>query len=156
MIYFLSLCVIILDQLSKLWVLKTLPVWEAVPVFPFFNLYLTYNKGISFSFLTSNHPIMPWILSCLAILICSMIVFWINREKNKTVLIGLALVLGGAIGNVIDRIRLGAVVDFLDFYIGQYHWPAFNIADSAICLGVVFIFINCFKESKYAKKRTKN
>ncbi len=151
MIYVLSLIVIILDQLSKLWALTTLPLWKPVPVFPCFNLYLTYNKGVSFSFFSSTHPIMPWVLSAMAIVVCIMIVFWMTREKNKMILMALALILGGAIANVIDRIRLGAVVDFLDFYAGQHHWPAFNIADSAICLGVLFIFISWFKETKHAK-----
>lgn len=151
MIYILSLIVIILDQLTKLWAVATLPLWASVPVFPFFNLYLTYNKGVSFSFLSSDHPITPWILSAMAIAVCIMIVFWMMREKNKMIRIALALILGGAIANVIDRIRLGAVVDFLDFYIGQHHWPAFNIADSAICLGVLLIFTNWLKESRHAK-----
>ena len=151
MIYVLSLGVIALDQLTKWWALIGLPKWEAVSVFPCFNLYLTFNKGVSFSFLSNNHPVTPWILSGLAIAVCIMIVGWMRREKSRLVLTGLALILGGAIANVIDRIRFGAVVDFLDFYIGRYHWPAFNIADSAICLGVMLIFIHWMKESKRAK-----
>ncbi len=148
MIYILSLITIILDQLTKGLALFYLPQYESVPVFPTFNLFLTYNKGVSFSFLTSDHPMMPWALSAFALIVCILIVRWMRTEKNKWALMGLALILGGAIGNVIDRIRFGAVVDFLDFYIGTHHWPAFNIADSAICIGVALIFIGYFKKEE--------
>ena len=87
---------------------------------------------------------MPWILSLFALFICTCLVIWMRHEKDKWSRIGFALILGGAIGNVIDRLRFGGVVDFLDFYIGDYHWPAFNIADSAICIGVFLILIRAF------------
>ena len=121
---------------------------DVISLAPFFNLVLTFNKGVSFSFLTSDSPLMPWILSGFALFICLGICFWLRSEKDRLTRIGLALILGGAVGNVIDRIRLGAVVDFLDFYIGQYHWPAFNIADSAICIGVALILIRSFWRGK--------
>ena len=77
-----------------------------------------------------------------------LLIYWIQKEKNRGARLGLALILGGAIGNVIDRIRFGAVVDFLDFYVGEYHWPAFNIADSAICIGVAILLIASFKKGE--------
>lgn len=144
MIYLISLFVILLDQLTKGIILHYFAFGEVLTVFPCFNLLLTYNKGVSFSFLTSDSPYMPWILSAFALIICAFIVAWMRQEKDKFTRIGFALVLGGAVGNVIDRVRLGAVVDFLDFYIGAYHWPAFNIADSAICIGVFLILIRAF------------
>lgn len=144
MIYLISLFVILLDQLSKGIILHYFSFGKVLEVFPCFNLLLTYNKGVSFSFLTSDSPYMPWVLSVFALIICVFIVIWMRQEKDKFTRIGFALVLGGAIGNVIDRMRLGAVVDFLDFYIGSYHWPAFNIADSAICIGVFLILIRAF------------
>lgn len=144
MIYLISLFVILLDQLSKGIILHYFSTDKVLEVFPCFNLLLAYNKGVSFSFLTSDSPYMPWILSAFSLVICALIVGWMRQEKDKYTRIGFALILGGAIGNVIDRVRLGAVVDFLDFYIGSYHWPAFNVADSAICIGVFLILIRAF------------
>ena len=144
MIYLISLLVVLLDQLTKGIILHYFSTGKVLEVFPCFNLLLTYNKGVSFSFLTSDSPYMPWILSAFALIICAFIVAWMHQEKDRWTRIGFALVLGGAVGNVIDRVRLGAVVDFLDFYIGTYHWPAFNIADSAICIGVFLILIRAF------------
>ena len=127
MIYLISLFVILLDQLSKGIILHYFSTGKVLEVFPCFNLLLTYNKGVSFSFLTSDSPYMPWILSAFALIICAFIVAWMRQEKDRW-----------------TRIGLGAVVDFLDFYIGTYHWPAFNIADSAICIGVFLILIRAF------------
>ena len=148
MIYLIPFLVILLDQLTKAWALSGLSLHRATAVIPGFNLFLTFNPGISFSFLTSNSPAMPWILSAFALIICGLIVYWLGREQDRMTRIGLTLILGGALGNVIDRIRFGAVVDFLDFYIGDYHWPAFNIADSAICIGVALILIRSLQKKE--------
>ena len=144
----IALLVILSDQLTKVLILSGLTVGDIIPLTPFFNLVLTFNKGVSFSFLATDSPFMPWILSGFALLVCLGIGFWLRSEKDCLTRIALALILGGAIGNVIDRIRLGAVVDFLDFYIDRYHWPAFNVADSAICIGVVLILIRSFWKGK--------
>lgn len=152
MIYLLSLGVILADQITKMLIEAALIPQEVVPVFPGFNLFLTYNKGVSFSFLSSDHTWMPWALSALALTICLFIVQWMRVEKSRLILTGLALILGGAIGNVIDRIRFGAVVDFLDVYVGSYHWPAFNVADSAICIGVGLILLDYLKKGKTHEK----
>ncbi len=144
MIYLISLFVILLDQLTKGIILHYFSFGKVLEVFPCFNLLLAYNKGVSFSFLASDSPYMPWILSAFSLIVCAFIIGWMRQEKDKYTRIGFALILGGAIGNVIDRVRLGAVVDFLDFYIGSYHWPAFNVADSAICIGVFLILIRAF------------
>ena len=148
MIYIITLFVILSDQLSKAWILHILSVGNVREVLPCFNLVLTYNKGVSFSFLYSDSSYMPYILSLFSLFICCCITIWMRREKDKLSRIGFAIILGGAIGNVIDRLRFGGVVDFLDFYIGTHHWPAFNIADSAICVGVFLILVRAFFVNK--------
>lgn len=148
MIYLIILLTIVFDQVSKALVYADLPLYQPIPVCPFFNLFFTMNKGVSFSFLASDSPLVPWLLSGFALGVCGLLAYWIAHEKDKWTRIGLALVLGGALGNVIDRIRLGAVIDFLDFYIGTYHWPAFNVADSAICVGVAIIIIKSFQKKE--------
>ncbi|MDY6407956.1 MAG: signal peptidase II [Pseudomonadota bacterium] len=148
MIYLWSFLVILFDQLSKIIVLDKCVEHEIVPICPLFNLFLTFNKGVSFSLFSSDSPYAPAALSAFALLVAGLLIYWIRKEKNKGARLGLALILGGAIGNVIDRIRFGAVVDFLDFYVGEYHWPAFNIADSAICIGVLILLIASFKKGE--------
>lgn len=148
MIYLISLFVIILDQLTKGLVAHNLSHWHAVSLFPGLNLVYANNTGVSFSFLSGDSETMPWILSGVALIICVFIVRWMQQESVKAIKVGLALILGGAIGNVIDRVRLGSVIDFIDVYVGSYHWPAFNVADSAICIGVVLILFYSFKKGK--------
>jgi len=150
MIYWIPLLIIGCDQLTKSLVISVLEQHQGVPVCPFFNLFLTYNRGVSFSFLTSSNPYMPLILSVFAVGFCIGLWYWFRRENDRFIKLALTLIVGGALGNVIDRIRFGAVVDFLDFYIGDYHWPAFNVADSAICIGVILILLQSFlkKEKK--------
>lgn len=141
MIYFIILFALILDQLTKLLAIIFLPIHHFVPIFPFFNLFLTHNKGVSFSLFTNDNIHTPLLLSLFSILICIGVMYWMHKEKNKSIRIGLALILGGAIGNIVDRIRLGSVIDFLDFHYHTHHWPAFNIADSSICIGAFIIFV---------------
>ena len=141
MIYLIPIVIILLDQLTKILVLNNITEHTVVAVMPYFNLLLTFNKGVSFSLLTSDSDYAPYLLSAFAVGVSICLLYWLKKEKDKLSRIGLALILGGAIGNVIDRIRFGGVVDFLDFYIGEYHWPAFNVADSTICIGVVLILI---------------
>ena len=139
MIYLISLIVFLLDFGTKLWATKILIAHDPFPVFPCFNLYLTFNKGVSFSMFSAQSATGVWALIGLTGAISTLIIYFIQKEKEKLSRIGLAMVLGGAIGNLIDRIRFGSVIDFLDFYLGVYHWPAFNIADSAICVGALLI-----------------
>lgn len=145
MIYLISLGVILLDQLTKNIVLHELVTSQVVKVFPCFNLVLTFNTGVSFSLLSGNNP---YVLALFALLICAGLVWWMAREKDIAVRTGLALIIGGAVSNVIDRLIYGGVVDFLDFYVGAYHWPAFNVADSAICIGAAVILWRCVKGGK--------
>ncbi len=143
--------IIILDQTTKAVVLKVLPLYHSNNVIPgFFNLTHIQNPGGAFGFM-ANHS-SSWrsfiflIVSSLAVYL--VYYFYKNTPKTHPLLsTGFALIFGGAIGNMIDRIRFGKVVDFLDFYIGRYHWPAFNVADSAISIGIaIFLFHLLFKK----------
>lgn len=144
MFYFISLIVISFDQITKLFATSYLPIHAPINVFPGFNLFLTFNKGVSFSLFSNNSPYTPILLSCFSLIICAFVFYWLFREKNQLTRLGLSFILGGAIGNVIDRIRYGSVVDFLDVYFKTYHWPAFNVADSFICVGATLIFVVLF------------
>lgn len=150
MYLFLFFAVLILDQLSKYLILQIPTFLFPITVTPFFDLVFVANKGVSFSMLTSDNPSSKWVLAGLSVLVCLMLSAWFVREQKKSVKIALTLILAGAVGNIIDRLRFGAVVDFLDFYAYDYHWPAFNIADSMICCGVFLIILDALflKEKK--------
>ena len=132
--------VIVLDQLTKLWVLATLKLGERIEVTSFFNLVLVFNPGAAFSFLSDAGGWQRWFFVVLAIAVSGWLTFLIRRHAAERLLpLAAALILGGALGNVIDRIRFGAVADFLDVHAAGWHWPAFNIADSAIRVGVALL-----------------
>jgi signal peptidase II len=138
----------LLDQASKLWVLRyfseTGCANHLVPVTSFFDFVLTCNRGVSFGFF--NQPGAPalgfWIFSVLATVIVLALVVWLFRVRSVFLAVAIGLIIGGAIGNVVDRLRLGGVVDFLYFHVGAWYWPAFNFADSAICLGVAAMLLD--------------
>jgi len=142
----LSAIVVILDQLSKQWVEANFVAYESLPVTGFFNLTLVYNEGAAFSFLADAGGWQRWFFVALALGICTYLVYWLRQlERGELLLpIALAMLIGGAIGNVIDRFVYGHVIDFLDLYIQQWHWPAFNLADSAITLGVILFIWDSF------------
>ena len=131
------------DQLSK-WVALDLLDLAARPitVTPFFNLVMVWNRGVSFGMLDSLGAFAPWLLSGLALAVVIGLLFWLKRSEHAMTAIGLGLVIGGAIGNALDRLRHGAVVDFLDFHLAGYHWPAFNLADAGICVGAGLIVVD--------------
>ena len=138
----LALVVFVLDQLTKWLVLETLDLANnPIIVTSFFNMVLVWNRGVSFGMFSDAGSAGPLILTCLAIAVVIGLVYWLRQAEGWSTLMGLGLVIGGALGNVIDRIRFGAVVDFLDFHIAQYHWPAFNVADAAICVGAGLLLI---------------
>ena len=139
--------VIVFDQVSKWLMVSWLSLYETVAVMPYFNLTMAHNHGAAFSFLAQAGGWQRWFFIGLALAISTFLLFWLARFKPHAKLeaISLSLILGGAIGNVIDRIVYGYVIDFLDFYIGTSHWPAFNIADSAICVGAVLLILDSFK-----------
>jgi signal peptidase II len=143
--YALAALVVVLDQLSKYWVSASFDHAEARVVSGFFNLVLTYNTGAAFSFLAAASGWQRGLF--IAIALVAMIVIGILLARHageKLFCLALALILGGAIGNVVDRIVLGHVVDFLDFHLGGWHWPAFNLADSAITVGAVLLVVDSF------------
>lgn len=130
------------DQLSKFTVLYYFSHGgKNIEVTGFFNIVLAWNKGVSFSMFHSEKALAQWVLTAVALLICGVIVHWMSMEKDEKTKNCFGLILGGALGNVADRLIHGAVVDFLDFHLGVHHWPAFNVADSAICIGAGFILL---------------
>lgn len=140
-----ALAVAVLDQLSKAAVLAHFAGrgFDADRVTPFFNLVLTLNRGMSFGlFNTGGGATGAVLFSLVAAVIVAGLVFWLRRVRSPLLAVAIGLIIGGAVGNVTDRIRHGAVVDFLDFHIGYWHWPAFNLADSAICLGVAVMLFD--------------
>ncbi len=148
MIYFCIIAgVIAADQATKFWILNTFRLYDAQEVIPgFFNLVHVQNTGAAFSMLADVDS--PWrhhfFLGIGAIALVGLTVAHYKLKQNHRLYsVALPLIAGGAAGNLVDRVRLGAVVDFLDFYIGRYHWPAFNVADSAICIGAgLFLIVN--------------
>lgn len=147
---------LIADQITKQMVINAVGLQSQfiTEVTDFFNLVLVWNRGISFG-VFSNHPeYMPWILTASALMIMVALLVWLRKVTRWQTALALGLVLGGALGNVIDRIRFGAVVDFLDFHAMGYHWPAFNIADSVIFIGVAILLIETIVEPTKAKGET--
>lgn len=149
--YQLSVLLIALDQLTKYLVLHFLALHQPVAILPFFNLTLMHNTGAAFSFLSQQPVLAFWLFSTIALLMSAVFAIWLARlpRENRWLACALSLVLGGALGNVIDRFTRGYVVDFLDFYYQGWHFPAFNIADSAITVGAALLILEAF----FSKKR---
>lgn len=142
----LSLLAVVLDQASKLAVAASMQLYESIPLIPFFKLTYVHNTGAAFSFLSDAGGWQRWFFAGLAVVISAVIAVWLTRLKQHETLlaVALSLVLGGAVGNLIDRLAYGYVIDFLDVYYESWHWPAFNIADSAITLGVALMLAESF------------
>ena len=140
-----ALLVVVLDQASKAWILGFFSERSGEPVAvltSFFNLVLTGNRGMSFGLFNTNAAMNTAIFTVLAAVIVIALGVWLRRAHNPVIRVALGMIIGGAIGNVIDRLMRGAVVDFLDFHIGTWHWYAFNLADAAICLGVIALLLD--------------
>lgn len=140
----ITFVVVVLDQATKFAVVGAFTLHEQMPLIPYFNLTLAHNPGAAFSFLSDAGGWQRWFFTAIALGVSVAIVFWLKRlpSGDRWMPIALALILGGALGNVWDRMTLGYVIDFLDFYVDQWHWPAFNIADSAITIGAVMLGID--------------
>ena len=140
---FLSLVVVLADQASKQLIEASFLVFEERPLLPFLNLTLVYNEGAAFSFLSDQGGWQRWLFSGLALVVSAVLVVWLTRlpATQKWTAAALSLIIGGALGNLIDRLLFGHVIDFIDLYYGRWHWPAFNIADSAIVIGVAMILL---------------
>lgn len=149
--YGLAAIVVVLDQLSKWVVLNHVQYGETIYVAPFWNWVLTFNPGAAFSFLADQPGWQRWFFSILALGVSGWIALELRRHpEEKPMALALTLVMGGALGNVIDRIRFGAVVDFIQWHAAGHYWPAFNVADSAITLGAVLMVW----ATLFAKKET--
>jgi len=141
----IALAVIAVDQASKTWIVGFFSERGGEPVAvltPFFNLVLTGNRGMSFGLFNTNAAMNTGVFTALAGVIVIALFVWLRRAHNPLIRLAIGMIIGGAIGNVIDRLMRGAVVDFLDFHLGSWHWYAFNIADAAICLGVIALLLD--------------
>ena len=142
----ISVLVIVLDQIAKQVAQASLPLHQLVEVLPGFDWYLTYNKGAAFSFLADAGGWQRWFFTITTVVISVVILFWIKQvpREEKITAVSLCLILGGALGNLIDRIYLGYVIDYIQVWLGSYPWPAFNIADAAISVGAVILILSSF------------
>ena len=132
--------ILLLDQLSKWLALSNLQLGIPEAVLPFMNWLLLLNPGAAFSFLAQGSGWQRWFFTIVGLVACVYIVWLLRKsQSDKLLCVALSLILGGALGNVLDRIMYGAVVDFIDLHYANWHWPAFNIADSAICIGAALI-----------------
>ncbi|ORU91514.1 MAG: signal peptidase II [Cycloclasticus sp. symbiont of Bathymodiolus heckerae] len=143
----LSLIIIALDQASKLWVVANFELYESIQLLSGVNLTYVHNTGAAFSFLSSAGGWQRWFFVAIALVATIVLVVWLSRLKTseRWMAITLSLILGGAIGNLYDRIAYSYVIDFIDVYYESHHWPVFNVADSAICVGVVMMLIDTFR-----------
>ena len=153
--FIIIILVVLVDQVSKFWVMTSLPLYGSIVVIPhFFNLTYVTNKGAAFSFLAQADGIWRhyFFLTIGSLAVVALTVVWFRTRRQEPIQgVGLALIAGGACGNMIDRFFRGEVIDFLDLFLGSYHWPVFNIADSAICVGVVIILACSFFVKKNSR-----
>ena len=148
--WWLSGSVVILDQAAKYLAATVLPLHQPVAIWPSFKLLLTYNTGAAFSFLARASGWQRWFFLGLSLAVSIGLIVWLRRIKpeERWLATALALILGGAVGNLIDRAWLGQVVDFIQLYYDRWYWPAFNIADSAISVGAVLLVIDSLRSRK--------
>ena len=148
--YITAIIIIVADQSSKWWIFeKIMQPPRIINVNEYFNLVLTWNNGISFGLFNNDNEINALIISLIATVIIIFLIRLLSKSKTKKLSIGLGMIIGGAIGNVIDRSIYGAVMDFLDVHINVYHWPAFNVADSGITVGaLILVFDSLFAQRK--------
>ncbi|MBJ26116.1 MAG: signal peptidase II [Alphaproteobacteria bacterium] len=151
---FIVLITILIDQITKLIAISYL--WEpttTLNLFSFLSFTPVENRGISFGFFQESGDIGRWLISFFAITVSIVLIFWLRKQRYKFSSFYIGLVIGGALGNVIDRLRQGWVIDFIDFYVGSWHWPAFNLADAFITSGLFLLFIHNLlrpqKQNKY-------
>ncbi len=147
-----ALIVILCDQLTKIAVQKVFSYGEGRQLTSFFNLVLVYNKGAAFSFLAAAGGWQRWAFTALGV-VAALVIAWLLKRhaSQKLFCTALALILGGALGNVLDRLMYGHVIDFLDFHVGTWHWPAFNVADSAITIGAVLLVFDELRRVRGAR-----
>lgn len=147
-----AIAVLAVDQASKAWILGglDLPTAGSIPILPFLNFTMVWNRGVTFGLLGGLGAASSWILAAMALAVVVALFVWLRRAESAWVAIALGAIAGGAVGNVIDRLRFGAVVDFLDAYAMGYHWYVFNIADAAIVCGVVALVLDSLRGKRDA------
>lgn len=150
----LTVIFLIIDQVTKHLVAGSMNLYDSIEVLPFFNIVYAQNPGAAFSFLADQAGWQRWFFTAIASLASILFVVWLAKtpKENKLLSIAFALMLSGALGNLIDRVLFGYVIDFLDFYVGTSHWPAFNIADSVILVGASLMLIESYVSDKAEKK----
>lgn len=142
--FVVSFVVLALDQLSKYWATSHLEPYQAKAVMPMVNWTLAFNRGAAFSFLSGAGGWQRWFFAIFSVVMSVVLAVWLWRlpKQDKLQSLAISLILGGALGNLYDRARYGFVVDFIDLYYQNHHWPVFNLADSAICLGAFFLLMD--------------
>lgn len=131
------------DQLTKAWALAGLfSPPRVIEVTSFLNLVPVWNRGVAFGFLSEEGALIPVVLTAFAAIVSVVLAVWLLRAGRAGTVFALGLVIGGAVGNIVDRLRFGAVIDFLDFHVADFHWPAFNLADAGITIGVVLLLLD--------------
>jgi signal peptidase II len=151
----LSLAVIVADQVSKAWILHHFFLFERLRLLPVLDLILTYNTGAAFSMLADAAGWQRWVFVCLALGVSVTLIVWLRRLAASThavIACGLALIVGGALGNMLDRLRLGHVIDFIHAHWGPHYFPAFNVADSAITLGAGLLLLDAWREARRGER----
>lgn len=148
--YFLSLILVIADQLTKMMVLGSLKLYESIEITSFFSLTHVHNYGAAFSFLADEDGWQQYFLVSISVIASIAIILWMSKTSTKQPykLIALSLILSGAIGNLIDRAVFGFVIDFINLHYQDFYWPVFNVADTAITLGVILLLLVDFKLDK--------
>lgn len=145
--------IIVVDQLTKYWIVQSMELFDSIPVMPHLNLTLLHNTGAAFSFLADAGGWQRWFFVLLGLAVSAFILVWLRRmpsDQGPMLPLSLAMILGGALGNVIDRAIHGYVIDFVDVYYESWHWPAFNVADSAIVAGAVLFVLDSFLDAHRA------
>jgi signal peptidase II len=145
--------ILVIDQLTKLYIDRSMALYQSIPVIDgLFSITYLRNKGAAFSFLANASWRLPFfMLVSLIAVVAILVAFAKLRDDQRLAALSLTMILSGAVGNLIDRIRLGEVIDFLDVYWRNHHWPAFNVADSAICVGVALLALDMFREERRLK-----
>jgi signal peptidase II len=153
MYFVITLVLIILDQVSKHWVVAVLHPYQPNAVIPMLNVTLAYNSGAAFSFLSGTGAWHRWFFTGFNVVMSAILIRWICKtpKTHKLQSCALSMILAGALGNLIDRLTLGSVIDFIDVYYTHYHWPVFNIADSVICIGAFLLLIDLFLQDRCDK-----
>jgi len=146
--------VLVADQASKAWLLDLMEAnqFRMIEVTGFFNLVMVWNPGVSFGMFATGSEGTRWLLTAVALVISAGLVWWLRRQTAWLAVVAIGLVIGGALGNAIDRIVFGAVADFFDFHVAGWSWPAFNVADSAITVGVLLLLLDAFLAPRAAAR----